>query len=54
MKIGVQIPRNIKEVYELDSELGIPFWQQAIEKEIKNTEVAFKFLNYEERVPVGY
>ena len=43
-KYGIQVPKSVKEAYELDRETGTDYWYQAILKEMKNNAAAFKFL----------
>lgn len=54
MKFGVTIPTTYEEALELDRMNGNDLWQKAIEKEMSNVEVAFKFLEPEGRPPPGY
>lgn len=37
----------------MDRETGTDFWHQAIVKEKTNNATAFKFLNHDEKIPVG-
>jgi hypothetical protein len=53
-KYGIRVPRTISEAYALDKENGNTFWRDAIRKEMKNTEVAFKFLDDGEKPSSGY
>ena len=53
-KYGIRVPRTVAEAYALDKENGNTFWRDAIRKEMKNTEVAFKFLDDGEKPPPGY
>ena len=51
-----EIGKNInkpKEALEIDEQTGTTYWQDAIEKEMKNVMVAFKF-NEEDKIPVAY
>jgi hypothetical protein len=52
-KYGIQLPKSIKEGYEIDRESGTEFWHCAILKEMTNNASAFQFLEPEEEVPVG-
>lgn len=44
---GIAIPNNYQEAAELDRSNNNTLWQDAIKKEMKNVEVAFKFLDNE-------
>jgi hypothetical protein len=52
-KYGIQVPRSVKEAYELDQETGTDYWHQSILKEMKNNAAAFRFLEPDESIPVG-
>ncbi len=39
---GIRIPKNIKEVIEIDKENGNSLWMDAIQMELKNVRVAFE------------
>lgn len=54
MKFGVQIPTTVEEALQLDQEAGNDLWRRAIEKEWKNSRVAFKLLDRGEPPPVGF
>jgi len=43
-KYGVQIPRSVKEAYELDRINGNTLWRDTITKEMKNVLIAFDIL----------
>jgi hypothetical protein len=53
-KFGIRVPKTVKEALEIDAETGTNLWKLAIEKEMKNVMPAFKFLEDDERVPIGY
>lgn len=54
-KYGIRVPRTVAEAYALDKENGKTMWRDAIlRKEMRNTEVAFKFLDDGDRLPPGY
>ena len=44
MKFGIQSPGTVEEALKLDKEGVNDLWRKAIEKEWKNSRVAFKFL----------
>ena len=54
MKFGIQILGMVEEVLKLDSEAGNELWRKVIEKEWKNSRVAFKMLDRGEPPPVGF
>ena len=49
-KYGVELPHSIKEALAIDKRTGTTYWQQAIEKEMKNNRDAFEF-NENDTVP---
>ena len=53
-KLGVLIPKSVKEALLLDDQMGTDLWQKAIEKEMKNVMPAFMFLEQDKKVPIGY
>lgn len=54
-KYGIMVPTTISEAYALDRENGNTFWRDALQKEMKNTQIAFKFLEEGEKPPpAGY
>jgi hypothetical protein len=53
-KFGIQLPQTVDEALAIDRETNTTYWFDAIQKEMKNVQVAFKFLDSGERVPVGY
>jgi Reverse transcriptase (RNA-dependent DNA polymerase) len=53
-KFGIQVPKSVKEALDIDKETGTDLWRKAIEKEMTNTQSAFRILNENEKVPVGY
>jgi len=50
----VRLPKTVAEALALDKEEGNMLWYDAIQKEMKNVQTAFKFLSRGERAPVGY
>ena len=54
MKFGISIPDNYEEAVDLDRENGNTYWQDATKKEMKNVEVAFKFLDDGTHIPIGF
>lgn len=53
-KYGITIPRTVKEAITLDQSSGTHYWADAMEKELKNIEVAFEVLGKGERAPDDY
>ena len=53
-KFGIAIPRNYDEAIIFDTENGNHSWRDAIQKEMSNVKVAFKFLNEGAPPPPGY
>jgi len=53
-KFGISVPRSVKEALELDRITNTDFWAKAIEKEMKNVQVAFKMLDRGVRPYPGY
>ena len=43
-KYGVEIPRSIKESFEIDARNGKTYWRDALKKEMTNLKVAFDIL----------
>jgi hypothetical protein len=53
-KFGIRLPKTVSEALQLDKENGNTLWYDAIQKELKNVQVAFKFLEDGEPVPIGH
>ncbi len=53
-KFGIQMPKTIQEALAIDRETGTDHWRRAIEKEMKNVEIAFEFLDSGQAAPIGY
>ena len=54
MKIGIHLPDTYEEAVRMDKESGNTFWQDETKKEMKNVEVAFKFLDDGTKMPIGF
>lgn len=54
MKFGIDIPGTVKQALDLDEKNGNTLWQDAIEKEMKNSRIAFKLLERGAKAPVGH
>ena len=53
-KFGIEVPKTIKEAYAIDKKNGNTKWADSIAKELRNVKVAFKILDQDDRVPIGY
>ena len=53
-KFGIRVPTNLREAKEIDEENGNTLWQDALAKEMFEVGVAFKILDNDENMPVGY
>jgi hypothetical protein len=53
-KFGIRIPHSVEEALRIDKENGDSLWQDAIQKEMTNVMVAFKFLGKGVEPPPGY
>jgi len=51
-KVGIKVPRSVEEALEFDRHSHTTFWKDAIDKEMRNIEVAFRVLEEGERAPV--
>ena len=53
-KFGLRVPSSIQEAKEIDKENKNTLWMDALDKEMYEVGVAFKLLEDEEHIPVGY
>jgi hypothetical protein len=53
-KFGIKVPRNVDECRKFDHENGNTLWMDAVRKEMKEVQVAFRLLNDGEAIPPGY
>ena len=53
-KFGIRIPSTVEEAKAIDAENGNTLWQYAIAKEMYEVGVAFRILDENENLPVGY
>jgi len=53
-KFGIKIPNTVQEPLELDKTNGNTLWLQAINKEMPNVRIAFKIVEPNDTVPIGY
>jgi hypothetical protein len=53
-KFGIYVPRTVEEALEIDRKTNTTYWKDAIHKEMSNNRLAFRFLEDNEDVPVGY
>ena len=54
MKFGIYIPENYEEAVIMDKQNGNTLWQDAKKKEMKNVEIAFKFLDDGTKMLIGF
>jgi hypothetical protein len=52
-KFGIELPKSVPEALEIDKKTGTDFWRRAIEKEMKNVQVAFE-IREDGSIPVGF
>ena len=53
-KYGVEIPRSIKESFDIDAKNGNTFWRDSLKKEMTDITVAFDILEKNQDLPPGY
>jgi hypothetical protein len=53
-KFGIRLPKTVAEALKLDEENGNSLWHDAIQKELRNVQVAFKFLEDGKAIPVAH
>ena len=53
-KLGIEIPKTVKEAAELDVKNRDTKWMDAIAKEMTNVRVAFEILEYGDRAPIDH
>jgi hypothetical protein len=53
-KFGIEVPKTVKEAYDLDRKKGNTFWADAITKEMKEVCIAFNILPDGHVAPNGY
>ena len=53
-KYGIEVPKSVKDAIRIDKANGNTYWQDALAKEMKNVGIAFKILENDEIMPVGY
>ena len=44
-KFGIQVPKTVKEAYEIDRQLGTDFWTKDIAKDMINVRISFENLD---------
>ena len=54
MKFGVKVPLTVEEALSIDKQNGNILWQDGIEKEMKNSHIAFEVLDKNAYVTVSY
>jgi len=53
-KFGIQVPKSVKEAYELDQTNGNTLWADSLTKEMKDVKVAFDIKDDDDPIPKGY
>jgi hypothetical protein len=53
-KIDIELPKTVKEAFELDRKNGNTFWADAIAKKMRDLCVAFNILLDGQSAPIGY
>ena len=53
-KYGIEVPTSVDHAKRIDTSNGNRFWQDAIDKEIKNVAVAFELKERGQRAPPGW
>ena len=53
-KFGVSPQKSVGETYRLDKENGNEMWTREISKEMADVRMAFKLLEDDENIPIGY
>jgi hypothetical protein len=53
-KFGIELPKAVKEAFELDKKNGNTLWANTIAKEMRDVHVTFSILPDGQPVPVGY
>ena len=53
-KFGIRVPSTVEEALAIDKATNTTFWHDAIQKEMRNNRIAFKFPEDGERIPIGY
>ena len=52
-KFGIEVPRTVREAYELDRKNGNTLWADAIKKEMEMVRTAFRIADDGEVIPIG-
>ena len=52
-KFGIELPKSVEHALEIDRHTGTDFWRKAIEKEMRNVQVAFD-IREDGTIPVGF
>ena len=54
MKFGIKVPATVEEARLFDAENGNTLWQDAINKEMANSRIAFEVFEEGESALIGY
>jgi hypothetical protein len=52
-KFGIEVPSSVQAALDIDERTGTDMWRKAIEKEIRNVQVAFDVRD-DGKVPIGF
>jgi hypothetical protein len=52
-KFGIELPKTVKEAFELDRKNGNTLWANTVAKEMKDVRVAFSILPDGQSAPIG-
>ena len=53
-KYGIRIPKSVAEAVEIDRENGDDRWARSIQEEMNNVRIAFRILDDDTKIPIGY
>jgi hypothetical protein len=53
-KFSIYVPKTVQEALKIDQETNTTYWRDAINKEMTNNKMAFKFLEEDENIPISY
>jgi hypothetical protein len=52
-RIGIELPKTVKEALEIDRRTGTNYWREALDLEMKNVRVALDVLEDKDETPQG-
>ena len=53
-KFGIEVPKTVAEAHDLDRKNGNTLWMDAIVKEMREVQKAFKIIPDDQTAPIGY